>query len=179
MRSISDLTGLSKPGVYSIEFNEYAYFGYSLDILVSVSKVVSELRRGLFKVRDMEGKSLNLRVLEDLEGGEDIETLKLRCQYAAREWERNGGILWNPATKSLLQYEVISRIDIQGKCVNVLLKRSSSRRETLVGSFSSIYEAGEFIGEFYSPGSNPMMLPIYACNSLTKESIARGNRGRL
>ncbi len=177
MYNIDDLQGLSKPGVYSIEFNEYAYFGYSIDILVTVSKVLSELRRGLFKIRDMEGKPLNLRVYSELDGGDDIETLKIRCQWAAREWEKNGGILWNPATKSLLQYEVRSRIDLKRKCVNVLLV-SANRTERVVGVFDNIKDASAFISEFYSSESNPMMVPVYACNSLTKEIVTGSNRRR-
>ena len=66
---MEELIGLSKPGIYSLEFNEYAYFGYSLDILVTVSRIISELRLGLFKVPEMEGKPLNLRVWTEMEGG--------------------------------------------------------------------------------------------------------------
>lgn len=174
MHNVDDIQELSKPGVYCIESNEYAYFGYAQDILVAVSKVLSELRKGVFKIKDMEGKALNLRVLTELDGGDDIETLKLRCQYAARLWEEHGGIVWNPATKALLQYEVIHRVDLKRKCVNVYLLPSSSRTEKLVGSFPSIAEASAFIGEFYSPDRNPMMLPVYASNSLTKEIASRG-----
>jgi hypothetical protein len=170
------LNELSRPGVYSLEFNGYAYFGYSLDILVTVSKIISELRQGLFKVKDMEGKPLNLHVWEELSGGADIETLKLRCQYAARNWQ---GELWNPATKSLLGYTVITRVDMKRKCVNVLLKPSSSRVEKLVGVFSTKAEAEEFISVYYDSKRNPMMLPVFACNSRTSEERNRRIRGTL
>ena len=171
------LIGLSKPGIYSLEANGFAYFGYSLDILVTVSRVISELRLGLFKIQDMEGKPLNLHIWHEMEGGEDIETLKLRCQYLAKKWEtEQGGVLWNPAIKSLIRWQPIIRVDMKRKCVNVLLK-GSGRGERLVGVFKRIEEAESWVTEFYSPENNPMMLPIYACNSLTSErynSVVRG-----
>lgn len=174
------LVGLSKPGIYRLEFNEYAYFGYSLDILVTVSKVISELRQGIFKIKAMEGKSLNLVVLDELEGGSDIETLKLRCQYAACQWEEAGGVVWNPSVKTLLQYRVGYRIvSNKGKSKVVVYLRTSSRSEKVVGIFSGIREAEEFIAEYYSPEKNVLMYPIFACNSLTSEQHCKRIRGKI
>lgn len=176
---MEELVGLSKPGVYSIEFNEYAYFGYSLDILVTVSRVISEIRLGLFKVPEMSGKPLKLHVWNEWDGGDDIETLKLRCQYLAGEWESSrGGVLWNPAIKSLIRWKPIIRLDMKRKCVNVLLK-GSGRAERVVGVFKRKEEAEEFVSEFYNRDINPLMLPIYARNSLTSETfngVIRGTR---
>lgn len=183
MQQIGPLLEISIGSVYCLHLNGYAYFGYSRDVLGAVAKVVAELKRGSFKIRGMNGKALNLRVFAEHGDCQDIETLKLRTQYLAKQWEAEGWKLWNPAIKSLLKYEVVSRIDLKGKSVNVLLKGSGKgrgkRAERVLGVFSSIGEASEFIGEFYSPDVNPMTLPVYSANSRTREWYGNRLRGMM
>lgn len=174
MQSLTELAGLCRAGVYCLHDSEYAYFGYSKDILGAVADILREIKDGTFKIMNMKGKDLNLHVFEDLAGGDDIETLKLRTQAKALEYENNGWVLWNPAIKSLLKYEVVTLVSLDPKCVYVLLK-TASRSVKTVGAFDSMDEAEQFISEFYSP----FVLPVYACNSRTREELCKRIRGTI
>lgn len=177
METLDRIRALSIAGVYCLHSNGYAYFGYSTDILSTVAGIMKELRDGTFKIMDMRTKTLDLHVFAELSGGVDIETFKLRTQYIARKWEEEGYVLWNPAIKSLLKYEVVSKVSLDHKSVYVLLK-TASRTEKVVGVFDTRDEAEEFKGKYYSPEANPMMLPVFACNSRTSEELCKHRQGK-
>lgn len=172
MYTIDQLSELSIDGVYCLYCNEYAYFGYSANILVAIAGIIREIKDGSFKIIDMRDKPLNIRLFPELGSCDDIEAIKLRTQAKAIEYEGLGWKIWNPAIKSLLKYEVVLKVNVARKSVDVVL-RTAGRTEKLVGVFDSIAEASEFMGTFYSP----FTLPVYACNSRTSEEFSKVIRG--
>lgn len=181
MEKVTDLLRMSGPGIYCIRNpkNGKAYIVYSSgDMLASIAGVMSELKDRGFKIAAMNKDRDNL-VVEILENGGDIETLKLHVEYWINQYQLDGWTLYDPARRKYLQYKVVVEIPLGSKkFVEVVLKNTRNDMK-IVGRFKDIEEANMFISECYGEESNPFRYPVYANNSLTREYLGSQIRGMI
>lgn len=115
-------------------------------------------------------------VLRVLVSTPDIETLKLHTEYWRRDYLSRGWNELESAGRVSLRYKAKIVVAPNFKSVDVRLVTARGDMDKIVGRFKTAAAAQEFIDMYYGP-DNPLCLPVYACNSLTKELILdKGDR---
>lgn len=132
-------------------------------VLVTYTTSMGAHLEGLYnQFRGQLGVSLGVR-----SAGLDIETLKLHAEYY-RQYYIDRGYVGMGSPRKVIRYKVRMLPSRDFKFIDVELVTTRGDKVGVVGRFKNRGEAGAFIETYYGT-DNPFKLPVYACNSDTKE----------
>ena len=164
---ILDLSKLPKQAVYLVidEVANSFYVGYTLN-MGGALPMLYEMGCGL--------QTLEFRILVTTS---DLITLKLHTEYYRNMYLKTGYTELIERGRKTLQYRtrVVVAPDFKYVDVELVTARGDGM---VVARFKTKKEAQEFVMVYYGP-DNTDHFPVYACNSLTKEFLARKGEVRL
>jgi hypothetical protein len=169
---INKLDRISVGGVFRLynPLTQKVYINASKNILYFVSKLMMDIKQGLFHYKEMEG-DYELLKLEILEVVDDIETCREHLQYWVDKHIQEGWVLYNARKKPEARTPKVVLLPEKGVIEVRLINRR--RDYKVVGVFSKLEEAEEFLKECYCPVTNSYNYTVFCTNSLTRERVNR------